>query len=278
MMIKQAEKEQSAARAVDAELRRVNAQLTRRIERHAEELCAAQAEMDAFARSVSHDLRSPLTVICGFAELLTKHSGPALDEKGRHYLERITTAVQQVGLTIGGIFALSQMSRSEMHYARIDLEALVGRVVHDLDGSKGDRRVVWLLGPLPWVEADPTLLRLAIASLVSNALSFTRSREVARIQTGALAAHDGDSESTFFVRDNGAAMNTKYRERMFGASRGPPGSSPLDSSATSLPYVQRIIQRHGGRTWSEAVPDGGATFFFSLPNGRVEAGAGRIGQ
>jgi len=275
-MIKQIENKEPVKHSADVELRHLNARLAQRIERHAIELGAAQAEMDTFAHSISHDLRSPLTVIGGFVALLAKHSSQDLDERGLHHLERITAAILKIERMMDQILALSRMSRSEMHWVRIDLETLVNSVVHQLDASKGDRRVIWLVGRLPTVQADPTLLRRAITSLASNALIFTRSREVARIRIGVLDVQDGAGESTFFVSDNGAGVNIKHRERMFGTVQGPHPSSPFDGSAIGLAYVQRIFQRHGGRMWMEALPDGGATFYFSLPETRTEPDSCRM--
>jgi light-regulated signal transduction histidine kinase (bacteriophytochrome) len=266
-MTKTIAKEAATARLTDRELGHINEQLGRRIERHAVELQAARAEMDTLAHTISHDLRSPLTVIGGFAELLSKHSGKVLDGKGRHYLERITTSTESIARMIDSILAFSRMSRSELHLVPVDLDALVGKVVHEFDASKGERRVTWLLGRLPTVAADPTLLRQAFTSLVSNALRFTRSREVARIQIG---AQSGDHEITLFVRDNGAGIDVKHRERAFDGHHPAQNPAEPDASAIGLAYVQRIVQRHGGRTWTEAVPDGGATFCFSLPDESAE--------
>ena len=249
------------------ELALQNAALERRVGRHAGELAAAREEMDTLAQSMSHDLRSPLHVIGGFVELLTRDSGRALGEKGRHYLKRISTAAEQMGHMIDEFVALSRISLAEMHPAPTDLALLVKRVVRELDAGKGDRRVIWLIGRLPTVQADAALLRQAITSLASNALRFTRAREVARIQIG---VRPGDGELVFFVRDNGASYDMKHRERMFNsAPRKDPPAEP-SSGAIRLSHVQRIIQRHGGRLWTEAVPDGGATFYFSLPGDLAE--------
>jgi two-component system, chemotaxis family, sensor kinase Cph1 len=245
------------------ELRRQNAALTHRLERDAARLRAAEAELDLLAHWIAHDLRSPLTVMGGFAELLRKHSGPALDEKGSHYLQTLENSTIQIGQMLDDILALSRMSRSEMHLVHIDVETLARRIIADLDATKGERRVVWTVEKLPTVQADPTLLRHALASLVSNALRFTRSCEVARIYIG---FRPGDGELVFFVRDNAAGIDLNHRERMFGAFQGSDSSPGRRGSAIGLTYVQRIIQRHGGRTWVEAAPEGGSTFFFSLPS------------
>lgn len=251
-----------ATQSTQDEIRRLNDQLAWNLDRHAIELSAAQAEMDTFAHSISHDLRSPLTVITGFTDLLSKHSKETFDEKSRHYLDRISSSADEMARMLDEILALSRMSRSEMHFVGVDIETLVRKIAHDVDASKGDRRVVWLIGRLPTIEADPTLIRQAITGLMSNAFKFTKSREVARIQIGATS---DDREVAFFVRDNGAGLDIKHRERMFGSFQRPNSSSNSEGSAIGLTFVQRIIQRHGGRTWTEAVPDGGAIFHFSLP-------------
>ncbi len=261
-MISPPEAKAAASPSPQDEIRRLNAQLAQATDRHAVEMNAAQAEMDTFAHSISHDLRSPLTVIIGFADLLAKSPEAGLSDSGRPYLDRITSSAHEMARMLDEILALSRMSRSEMHFVRIDLELLVRKIANDLDAQKGDRRVIWLIGRLPTIEADPTLIRQAIRGLMSNALKFTASREVARIQVGAMG---DDREMSFFVRDNGASMDIKHRERMFGSFKRPNSSSHSEGSAIGLTFVQRIIQRHGGRTWTETVPDGGAVFHFSLP-------------
>ncbi len=244
------------------ELRRQVTALVHRIERDAAQLKAAEAELDLLAHWIAHDLRSPLTVMGGFAELLRKHSGASLDEKGAHYLQTIENSTVQIGQMLDDILALSRMSRSEMHLVHIDVESLARRIVSDLDATKGNRRVVWVIEKLPTVQADPTLLRQALASLASNALRFTRSCDVARIHIG---FRPGEREMVFFVRDNASGPDINHRERMFGSLHGKDSTPARKASAIGLTYVQRIIQRHGGRTWVEAAPGGGASFFFSLP-------------
>jgi light-regulated signal transduction histidine kinase (bacteriophytochrome) len=252
-----------AAHGTDGDLRRRNAVLEQRVEELGAQLRSAQAETDLLAQAISHDLRSPITVIGGFTELLAKHSGKALDEKGTHYLDMISESTCRIGKMLDEILALSRMSQSEMHVVPIDLEALVRRVVQDLDAAKGDRRVEWMIGSLPTVHADPTILRQAITKFAGNALKFTRSRDVARIRIGVQGT---DPELIFSVRDNASGFDIKQRERMFGLYKNLESPAAPGASTMGLAYVQRIIQRHGGRAWAEADPDGGATFYFSLPN------------
>jgi light-regulated signal transduction histidine kinase (bacteriophytochrome) len=253
--------------ALESELSRLNNLLARRTEHHAVELDAAHAEMDELAQTISHDLRSPLTVIGGFTDLLITHFSENLDKKGRHYLEMIKNSTVNATHMLDEILAISRMSRSEIQRAQVDLRALVDQVVHDLDAAKGDRRVVWLIGALPSVQADPALIQQVIKSFVANALFFTRAREVARIQVG---AQGGNHEVILFVRDNGTGVDLKHRERLFASFQHRRTTPAAEGGAIGLAHVQRIIQRHGGRMWTEAVPDGGAIFYFSLPNDGTE--------
>jgi light-regulated signal transduction histidine kinase (bacteriophytochrome) len=253
--------------AHDDELLRVNAVLTRRAEHHAIELDAAHGEMDELAQTISHDLRSPLTVIGGFTDLLIAHFSKDLGEKGRHYLDLIKNSTINATQMLDEILAISRMSRTVIQRTTVDLRAVVDRVVKDLDASKGNRRVIWLIGSMPSVQADPALIQQVIKSLLANALTFTHSREVARIQVG---VEDGNHEVIIFVRDNGTGVDLKHRERMFASFQHRRSSPAAEGGAVGLTHVQRIIQRHGGRMWTEALPDGGAKFYFSLPNSATE--------
>jgi|GEM_PF-1580615 light-regulated signal transduction histidine kinase (bacteriophytochrome) len=261
-MIKRTDKMETEAAAALEAIGRLNRQVVKQLERQRFELEDAQIESDKLAHSISHDLRSPLHIIEGFAEMLVKHSGQDLDEKGRHYLDRITTAAAQIGQMLDKILAFSQMAKSEMRCAPVDLGALVKKIVHDLDAEKGNRRVVWLIGNLPTVLADAKLIGEVMENLASNAFKFTRSREVARIQFG---TEGEEADLKFFVRDNGASFDIKHRETMFGSAVGKRPPEDSKGGFMKLAYVQRIIQRHGGRLWTEAEPNGGATFYFTLP-------------
>jgi light-regulated signal transduction histidine kinase (bacteriophytochrome) len=254
-------------RSHDDELLRINAMLNRRAEHHAIELDAAYGEMDELAQTISHDLRSPLTVIGGFTDLLVAHFSKDLGEKGRHYLDLIKKSTINATQMLDEILAISRMSRMVIQRTQVDLKAVVDRVVKDLDAAKGDRRVIWLIGNLPSVQADAALIQQVIKSLLANALTFTHTREVARIQVG---VEDGNHEVIIFVRDNGIGVELKHRERMFASFQHRKSSPAAEGGAVGLTHVQRIIQRHGGRMWTEAVPDGGAIFFFSLPSSATE--------
>lgn len=266
-MIKHVEKG-SHATAEDLELSKYADLLERRLAHQAEQVDIERAEMDSLAHSISHDLRSPLHIVTGFADLLSRSNGHVLDEKGRHYLERITIATGQLAQMMDEVLTLSRVGRIRMSLGPVDLGPIVNRLVHDLDMTKGDRRISWQVGRMPRVLADATLIREVMASLLSNALKFADPREVARVQVGATSS---EGESTIFVRDHGTNANVRQRERGFGESPGQRPSSAQNMGPVRLAYVQRIIRRHGGRLWAESVAGDGVTFYFTIPKDPPEA-------
>jgi chemotaxis family two-component system sensor kinase Cph1 len=267
-MIKHIEKDERAP-AEFGEHGRSHGELTQQLERQAAQLELERSEMDKLTHSLSHDLRAPIHIITGFAELLASYSGRVLDAKGQHYLDRIATASNQLGKMIDEILALSRMSRARLSFAPVDLGQVVARLVSEFDAAKGERKINWMVGRLPTVQADPDLLHQVVTSLLSNAVKFTAAREVARIQVGSSTV---DNEVTVYVRDNGTNVNVAHRERMFDESPGQQATSDARVGMVKLAYIQRIIQRHGGRMWTEAIPGDGVTFYFSLPAERKEAG------
>lgn len=262
-MKKTAEKDQLLQKLVCDEARRINAHLEERVERRTAELRAAQAEMDQFAYSVSHDLRAPLIHIGGFVDLLLEHAGPQLDDKGRHYLQRIAESTYKMGRMIDDVLVLSRLSRAEMHPMPVDLKDLVKEVLNDIRPAAEGRRIIWVLGEFTSVEGDPNLLRTAIYHLVANAVKFTRPREEARIELGVTRR---PNETVFFVRDNGVGFDMRHRDKLFGVFQRLHASSEFEGSGVGLAQVQRAVQRHGGRVWAESAPSQGATFYFSLPD------------
>jgi light-regulated signal transduction histidine kinase (bacteriophytochrome) len=262
-----AEQQEAGWKTAPDDASRLIAQLERRLEERTAELRTLRTEKDTFAHTIAHDLRGPLMHIGGFADLLLEHAGAKLDEKGRHYLRTIITSADQLGRMLSDILALSRLSRAEIHPMPIDLEMLVRKIVQEFESSRANRRVNWQIGNLPEVQADPTLLRQAITHLVTNAFKFTQNRDVARIQIG---AERGVHGTTFSVRDNGVGFDMRHSERLFGVFQRLHPSSVFAGNGMGLAWVRRIIERHGGRTWAEGVPDEGAIFYFSLPDGGSE--------
>jgi len=232
------------------------------LRRRTEELEAANKELEAFSYSVSHDLRAPLRHIDGFVDLLSRHMGPSLDEKGHRYLATISTSARRMGALIDDLLAFSRMGRTELRQSRVDLTALVGDVVRELHEEAKGRRVEWEVDELPMVYADPAMLRLVLTNLLSNAIKYTRPRDVARI---AVAAQPQNGEVVISVQDNGAGFDPTYAHKLFGVFQRLHGPDEFEGTGIGLANVRRIVGRHGGRTWAEGGVDQGATFYFSLP-------------
>ncbi len=244
------------------EIHRLNAALETQVQERTAELQAAYQEMETFSYSISHDLRAPLIHIAGFVEMLRSDLEPNLDEKSRRHLQTICDSSEHMGRMIADLLAFSRIGRAEMHKVRVSLTDTIRDVQRELQPQLQNRKVTWIVPPLPEVFGDPFLLRQAIFNLLANAVKFTRTREEARIEVGAEVT---DRETIVFVRDNGVGFDLRYAAKLFGVFQRLHPANQFEGTGIGLANVRRILHRHGGRTWAEGAPDAGATFFFSLP-------------
>jgi PAS domain S-box-containing protein len=235
-----------------AELRKTNADLQ-----------SVNKELEAFAYSVSHDLRAPVRHIAGFTELLQKHSEAVLDGKSRHHISMILDSAKRMGTLVDDLLAFSRIGRAETQKTSVHLEQLIKGVVSELAPDTPGRNIVWRIGNLPICNGDPSMLRLVFANLISNALKFTRTREQAEIQIDSLN-HKPD-EVVVFVKDNGVGFDMKYNDKLFGVFQRLHSQEAFEGTGIGLATVHRIVDRHGGRVWAEAVVNNGATFYVVLP-------------
>jgi light-regulated signal transduction histidine kinase (bacteriophytochrome) len=224
----------------------------------------ANQELEAFAYSVSHDLRAPLRHIDAFAGLLKEDTGPVLTDQGRHYLEHITASAKQMRRLIDDLLSLSRSGRAQMTSQPLSLQSLVAEAITELQPETVGRNIHWKTHPLPDARADRDLLRQVFINLLANAIKYTRPRDPAVIEIG--CAGQSLAETVFFVRDNGVGFEMQFASKLFGVFQRLHPAEEFEGTGIGLANVRRIIARHGGRTWAEGKPNAGATFYFSLPH------------
>jgi light-regulated signal transduction histidine kinase (bacteriophytochrome) len=226
-------------------------------------LVAANKELEAFSYSVSHDLRAPLRHIHGFASALKEDCGADLNEQGHDYLDHITRAAEHLDTIISALLTFARSGQQEMRQGPVQFDTVVRRVIAELQPDQGQRKIEWVIGPLPMVDGDEALLRQVWVNLIGNAIKYTRNQEAARIEIGSQSTTDG--ELVFFVKDNGAGFSMDGAEKLFGLFQRLHGRDEFEGTGLGLANVRRIVERHGGRTWAEGAVGKGATFYFSLP-------------
>ncbi len=248
------------------EILRLNTTLEERVRQRTAQLEFANQQLEAFSYSVSHDLRSPLSAINGFSNLLEKavdKPGVApLSERGRHCLARIKAGVGQMGELIDALLALAQVSRSSLRSEPVDLSALAGALLAGFQEREPARAVRLRVDEGLKAWGDARLLRQVLDNLLANAWKFTGAKACTEITVG--SEKGGAGEIVYFVRDNGAGFDMAYVEKLFGAFQRLHSQAEFAGTGIGLATVQRIIARHEGRVWADSAPGQGATFYFTL--------------
>jgi PAS domain S-box-containing protein len=243
----------------EEDVRGLNQQLSKR----STELEAINKELEAFAYSISHDLRAPLRHMVGYTELLQKHSSSVMDEKGLRYMMTILESAKRMGTLIDDLLAFSRIGRAETRETMVSLNQLVKEVQNEVWRETEGRNMTWKIGPLPDLYGDRSMLKLAFVNLISNAVKFTRTTPRPKIE---ISCTDQQSDGVVvFVKDNGVGFDMKYVNKLFGVFQRLHRAEEFEGTGIGLATVQRIIHRHGGQIWAEGKVGGGATFYLSLP-------------
>jgi signal transduction histidine kinase len=254
------ERTEEIERAYQA-LGRTNEALERRVAKRTARLEEANQELQAFAYSVSHDLRAPLRAMGGFARILIQEYASQIPSEAQGYLNRVRDSAQHMSQLIDDLLAFSCLGRRESHVQTVSPRDLVAQILQDLRAEQRDRDVEVVIGDLPLCQADPALLRQVYANLLSNAFKFTRERKAARIEVG---CEQREGEMVYYVRDNGVGFDMRYVDKLFGVFQRLHSEQDYEGTGVGLAIVQRIVRRHGGRVWAEAAVDRGATFCFTI--------------
>jgi PAS domain S-box-containing protein len=231
------------------------------------QLEATNRELDSFSYSVSHDLRAPLRHISGFVKALRDeleqpkqdktHTSPLTPTVSR-YLQIIADSSKKMGLLIDGLLMLSRMGRRQMQPRPVDLTGLVQTAIELINDNPEIGATEFLIGDLPVVIGDATLLQQVFTNLIENALKFSRDRHPAQIEIGCLP------DGVMFVRDQGVGFDMRYADQLFGAFQRLHSEREFAGTGIGLAIVQRIIHRHNGKIWAESKVGEGATFYFTL--------------
>ena len=252
----------TAAKEAADEIAQLNAELEHRVTERTSELDAANKELEAFAYSVSHDLRAPLRHISGFSTLLAERSSKGLDEKSRHYVDVITRSVNEMGVLIDDLLQFSRTGRAELNIEPVDMDVVIQEALAPLRHETASRELDWSIEPVPQASADRALIRQVWANLLGNAVKYTRPIAAAQITVSAKVI---DGEVVYSVADNGVGFDMQYAHKLFGVFQRLHDASEFEGTGIGLANVHRIVTRLHGRVWAEGEPGNGAIFSFSLP-------------
>ena len=242
----------------DADLLKIAAELRQR----AQELTAANQELENFTYSVAHDLRAPLRSMGSFARIMMEDYPDQLDADGQRYLNIIQQEARKMGQLIDDLLALARLGRKELGLTRLDLAELARAVFDELKAAYPGRNLQIEVQPLPAVLGDRVMFRQLLVNLLDNAIKFTQDRESALIQVSGW--EEGD-ENVYCIKDNGVGFDMRFVNKLFEVFQRLHPEEEYGGTGVGLAIVKRVIDRHGGRVWAESKPGEGTTICFALP-------------
>jgi PAS domain S-box-containing protein len=252
----------SERKRAQEEIRQMNADLEKRVADRTAQLEASNKELEAFAYSVSHDLRAPLRAIDGYSRILQEEYTHKLDEEGQRLLGVVRTNTSTMDHLITDLLALSRVGRIEIKTASIDMTALVNVVYQEIATPRVLQKFTFNVARLPFASGDPILIRQVWVNLISNAIKYTLPKEACVIE---INGSEKGGLCLYSIKDNGVGFNQKYADKLFGVFQRLHKAGDFEGTGVGLAIVQRIISRHGGRVWGEGQVGVGATFYFTLP-------------
>jgi light-regulated signal transduction histidine kinase (bacteriophytochrome) len=222
------------------------------------------AELEAFSYSISHDLRAPLRSIAGFAQIMREDHFPELSPGAIRCLGKIESSATRMAILMEGLVTLSRLGRFEMDLKAVDISKMAQQVFEDVRQEDQKRHVDFRINTQESVHGDPAMLRALLENLLRNAWKFTRNQPMATVEFG--AEKNAAGEKILYIKDNGAGFDMTHAQNLFKPFQRLHSESEFEGSGIGLATVQKIVSRHGGRIWAEAVENQGAKIFFTLPN------------
>ena len=253
----------TAQKRAEEQLLRLNAELEERVRQRTQDLAATTRELEVLSYAIAHDLRAPLAAIDGFGRALEEAEGPALSSRGRGYLRRIRAATQRMDEMTDGLLALARISGQPSDWMALNLAALAADAWRTIGSQDPARRVSIRIAPRLAARGQRAQVLLVLQNLLANAWKFTAGVDDPFVEVG--SAGEEGAQRVFFVADNGAGFDPAYAHRLFKPFHRLHAADEFPGTGLGLAVVQKVVQLHGGRVWAQAGPDGGATFFFTLP-------------
>jgi light-regulated signal transduction histidine kinase (bacteriophytochrome) len=242
----------------ELEIQKLNAELGKSIEQQK----ALNKELESFSYSVSHDLRAPLRSIDGYTRILQEDYGAKMDEEGHRIMKTIMNNAQKMNKLIDDLLSFSRLGKQSLDKVELDMNVIFSSIINDMKSHGPGEKTEFELKPLLNAWADRNLITQVIVNLLGNAIKYSSKKDHPRVEIGSYKEKD---MHVYYIKDNGTGFDMAYYDKLFGIFQRLHSPSEFEGTGVGLAIVQRIVNRHQGRVWAEAVPDEGATFYFSLP-------------